>query len=349
MPRHGTPVASLRVHDARTRTFRPARCRATVQRVRLPSRDPSRSGRRLRAAISRADAPCAGRAADGRSGGHGRRRLDRARSDAPLVHLDDGDITTSVGVAQGGDITIDPLFVVLQHGSSITSEALDETRAPSSLPEPARRDSPLIRSPAFPRQRRRSGGLSRPFASMRSDPKPPPALAPGRTGARCGDRRSTPHRRVRGQRGSAAPGVGQELPAVPCADGVGCVDGTRTHPPPTIALRVNWLRSPPMSTTSPKLLPSMKFPLMRLSFESPTGLRAQLRDPGRHGRGRLLAQQRPLSRDGVWRLAASMRTPSEQFPATGLPVNELPTPLTMRIPSGGCRRFLGRMMKPLLG
>jgi hypothetical protein len=42
------------------------------------------------------------------------------------VHLDGGDITTSVGVAHGGDITIDPVFVILRHGGSITSEALDE-------------------------------------------------------------------------------------------------------------------------------------------------------------------------------------------------------------------------------
>jgi hypothetical protein len=44
-----------------------------------------------------------------------------------LVHVDGGDITTSVGVAQGGKITIDPIFVILQHGGSITSEALLDT------------------------------------------------------------------------------------------------------------------------------------------------------------------------------------------------------------------------------
>jgi hypothetical protein len=34
-----------------------------------------------------------------------------------LVHLDAGEITTSVGVATGGEITIDPVFVILEHGS----------------------------------------------------------------------------------------------------------------------------------------------------------------------------------------------------------------------------------------
>ncbi len=40
-----------------------------------------------------------------------------------LVHLDGGDITTSVGVAKGGNITIDPLFVILQHGSQVVATA----------------------------------------------------------------------------------------------------------------------------------------------------------------------------------------------------------------------------------
>jgi large exoprotein involved in heme utilization and adhesion len=39
------------------------------------------------------------------------------------VHLDDGEITTSVGVAAGGDIAIDPVFVILQLGSRVSAEA----------------------------------------------------------------------------------------------------------------------------------------------------------------------------------------------------------------------------------
>jgi large exoprotein involved in heme utilization and adhesion len=40
-----------------------------------------------------------------------------------LVHLDAGAITTSVGVATGGNIAIDPVFVILERGSRIVAEA----------------------------------------------------------------------------------------------------------------------------------------------------------------------------------------------------------------------------------
>src|SRR5262249_45571940 len=40
-----------------------------------------------------------------------------------LVHLDAGTISTSVGSASGGDITIDPTFLILEHGSHIVATA----------------------------------------------------------------------------------------------------------------------------------------------------------------------------------------------------------------------------------
>jgi hypothetical protein len=40
-----------------------------------------------------------------------------------LVHLDAGEITTSLGVATGGNNHIDPVFGILEHGSLISAEA----------------------------------------------------------------------------------------------------------------------------------------------------------------------------------------------------------------------------------